>query len=61
MSKRILIVDDDKVNAQLLGGRLAKHDIEISYNFTGENVLEDIKKENPDLIILDIVSFFKIC
>ncbi len=53
--KKILIAEDDKFLTKLLSLRLEKSDFEIISSFDGEEAIEKIKKENPDLIILDLI------
>ena len=54
MSK-ILIVEDDKPLVDALNKKLIKSGFEIVLAYNGEEGLEKIKTENPDLILLDIV------
>lgn len=51
---KILIVDDDQDFAQLLGFDLKKRSYEIAFAGNGEEGLEKVKSEKPDLIVLDI-------
>ncbi|HPA47162.1 MAG TPA: SpoIIE family protein phosphatase [bacterium] len=51
--KRILIVDDSKLRVFLLQRSLAGEDYEISSAETGEEAIEHIRQENPDLVLLD--------
>jgi adenylate cyclase len=52
---RILVVDDDAVNARLLEGILAPRGHEVVVARTGEEALELVQREQPDLILLDVV------
>lgn len=54
MSK-ILIVDDEKDFVQMVIRILDKEGYEVSYAYRGEDGLEKIKNEKPDLVILDVM------
>ena len=62
---KILIVDDNKVNVELLRTQLKhyKYDLETAYD--GEEALDKIQKSHPDLVLLDLmmpkISGFEIC
>ena len=53
--KRILVVDDEKDIVELLQYNLEKEGYKISTVFSGEQCLENIKTELPDLILLDLM------
>ena len=54
MPKKILVIDDDRTNTTLLKARLeASHFAVVTAN-DGDVGLEVLKKEKPDLIILDV-------
>ena len=55
MDGKILIVDDDIDTLQLVGTMLEQQGIEIVAANDGEKALELAPKENPDLILLDIM------
>lgn len=55
MSKKILIVDDEKDIVKVLSARLMEHNYEIDAAFSGTEALAKIEKEKPDLIIMDIM------
>ncbi|MEK6256877.1 MAG: response regulator [Chloroflexota bacterium] len=55
MEGKILIVDDDIDTLQLVGTMLEKQGFEIIAANNGEKALELAPKENPDLILLDIM------
>ncbi|RMG67773.1 MAG: response regulator [Nitrospirae bacterium] len=63
--KKILIVDDEKTNLKLLSAILAPEGYEIYLAENGFEALEIVKKENPDLILLDIMmpemDGFEVC
>ena len=52
--KKILIVDDDQDFCQLLEFDLKKLGYELCCAFNGEEGLEKVGTEKPDLIVLDI-------
>lgn len=55
MAKRILLVDDDEDFITITQSQLQKagFNVEIAYN--GEECIEKVQKEKPDLILLDVV------
>jgi len=54
MSKKILVVDDDQVNVQLVKTRLEDNDLSVVTAFDGDVGLEKVRVEKPDLIVLDV-------
>ena len=54
MSKRILVVEDQPDNRQIIRDMLAPTDYEISEAEDGEQALAAIAKQRPDLILMDI-------
>jgi two-component system, cell cycle response regulator DivK len=54
MSKRILVVDDQPDNRQIIRDMLARSDYEITEAENGELALAAIAKQRPDLILMDI-------
>ena len=53
--KRILIVDDDHVIIRMIEGRLQAHGYEVISSTEAPVGLEFAMKNNPDLIILDVM------
>ena len=53
--KSILIVEDDEDIQQLVGYNLIKAGFQVEYADSGEEALGKIKKQYPDLILLDIM------
>ncbi|MBP0017250.1 MAG: response regulator [Cyanobacteria bacterium SBLK] len=51
----ILIIDDNPVNLEVLYGTLSKEGYEILVEMDGESGIEQARKNQPDLIILDIM------
>ena len=54
MSKRILVVEDQPDNRQIISDMLAPTDYEITEAEDGQQALEAIAKQRPDLILMDI-------
>jgi two-component system, cell cycle response regulator DivK len=54
MSKRILMVEDQEDNRQIIRDMLAGTDYEITEAEDGEQALAAIAKQRPDLILMDI-------
>jgi two-component system cell cycle response regulator DivK len=54
MSKRILVVEDQPDNRQIIRDMLAPTDYEIIEAEDGEQALAAIAKQRPDLILMDI-------
>jgi two-component system, OmpR family, alkaline phosphatase synthesis response regulator PhoP len=61
----ILVVDDNRENLELLEAYLEDIDCKTISAYDGPEALETIKKDNPDLILLDIMmpkmSGFEVC
>jgi two-component system cell cycle response regulator DivK len=54
MSKRILVVEDQPDNRQIMRDTLAPTEYEIAEAENGEEALAAIAKQRPDLILMDI-------
>jgi CheY-like chemotaxis protein len=54
MSKRILIVEDQPDNRQIIRDMLAASDYQITEAENGQEALAAIAKQRPDLILMDI-------
>jgi len=54
MAKKILIVDDERDYVALLGEILTTHGYEVSLAYDGQQAIDMVSKDKPDLIILDI-------
>ena len=54
MSKRIIVVEDQADNRQIIRDMLAPTDYEITEVESGEEALAAIAKQQPDLILMDI-------
>jgi len=55
MAKKVLIVEDEKVMAELLERKLTKEGYDVSVARDGEEGLKVMKKVKPDLILLDVI------
>lgn len=55
MQGKILVVDDEKAIANVVAFNLKKEGYDVIQAFDGEEALTTAQKENPDLIILDIM------
>ncbi|OGQ50083.1 MAG: hypothetical protein A3I09_02430 [Deltaproteobacteria bacterium RIFCSPLOWO2_02_FULL_47_10] len=62
---RILIVDDNKVNIELLKAQLKSYNYTIEMALDGEEALEKISKNPPDMVLLDLmmpkISGYEVC
>ena len=54
MSKRILVVEDQPDNRQIIRDMLAPTDYEITEADDGEQALEAVAKQRPDLILMGV-------
>ena len=54
MSKRILVVEDQEDNRQIIRDMLSVTDYEITEAENGEQALAAVAKQRPDLILMDI-------
>ncbi|MBF0533180.1 MAG: response regulator [Candidatus Omnitrophica bacterium] len=54
MAKKVLVVDDDKLNIVLMERRLTEKGYEVVLARDGDVALDKVEKEHPDLMILDI-------
>jgi CheY-like chemotaxis protein len=52
---KILVVDDQPINVQLLKRKLEREGIHVATAYTGQEALDNIKREKPDLILLDVM------
>lgn len=55
MAGRILVVDDERPIAEILKYNLEKEGFEVILAFDGEEAMERVLNERPDLVILDIM------
>lgn len=52
---KILVVDDQPINVQLLKRKLEREGIQVAAAHSGLEALDLVKKEKPDLILLDVM------
>jgi two-component system alkaline phosphatase synthesis response regulator PhoP len=55
MSKKILVVDDEKSIVKILKGYLENAGFEVLSAYDGDSALHFIRREKPDLILLDVM------
>ena len=64
-NKKILVVEDEKSLVEMLKMRLEKEGYSVIASYDGKDGLDKAKKENPDLIILDlmlpVMDGYKVC
>jgi signal transduction histidine kinase len=53
--RRVLLVDDDRLNIRILSGILKPEGLEIAEASSGEAALEEYARFQPDLVLLDVV------
>ena len=53
--KKILVVDDEKPISDIIKFNLEKEGYEVVTAFDGEEALEKVEQENPELIVLDVM------
>ena len=51
----VLVVDDQPINVQLLKKKLEREGIRITTAYSGLEALEQVRKDPPDLILLDVM------
>lgn len=63
--KRILLVDDEKDLAYAVTLQLEANNFEVLLAYDGQEALDKVRREKPDLIILDLmlpkIDGFKVC
>lgn len=55
MGKKILIIEDDRFLSSLMKARLEKEGFITTQAFDGEEALNLLKQEKPDLIVMDLI------
>lgn len=54
MERRILIVEDNEMNRDMLSRRLARHGFEVSVAVDGRAGIEAARSQQPDLVLMDL-------
>ena len=52
--KKILYVEDNEMNRDMLGRRLIRRDYEVIFAFDGQEGLDKMKSESPDVVLMDM-------
>lgn len=52
---RILVVDDQLINVQLLKRKLERHRMHVTTAYSGQEALDAVHAQPPDLILLDVM------
>ncbi|MFA6096796.1 MAG: response regulator [Candidatus Paceibacterota bacterium] len=55
MAKKIMLIEDEEILSGLLRRKLEENGYEVIVAFDGEEGIEIMKKQRPDLVLLDIV------
>jgi class 3 adenylate cyclase len=55
MAERILVVDDQRTNAEMVSGLLRTQGYEVEVALDGQGALEVVRSKGPDLVISDIL------
>lgn len=55
MEKKVLVVEDEKPIADILQFNLEKEGYRVAVAYDGEEALEKVKEETPDLVLLDLM------
>ncbi len=53
--KKILIVEDERALVEVLRDELARHKFDVVTAFNGEEAMEELRKEEPDFVLLDLL------
>ncbi|MEI8395403.1 MAG: PleD family two-component system response regulator [Rhodospirillaceae bacterium] len=65
MSARVLVVDDVMPNVKLLAAKLTREYFDVITAYNGQQALELVKRESPDIILLDVMmpgmDGFEVC
>ena len=55
LNKKVLIVDDEKAIVDILNHNLKREGYETLEAYDGEEAINLVKNENPDLVLLDVM------
>jgi len=53
--KKVMLIEDDRFLSSLLRARLEKDGVTVDQMFDGENAVERLTAERPDLVVLDLI------
>jgi DNA-binding response OmpR family regulator len=53
--KKIMVVEDDRFLSSLIKARLEKDGFIVQQTFDGEEAIQALKTDRPDLVILDLI------
>jgi DNA-binding response OmpR family regulator len=53
--KKVMLIEDDKFLSSLLRARLEKDGVTVIQMFDGENAIQCLSEERPDLVVLDLI------
>jgi DNA-binding response OmpR family regulator len=54
-AKKILVIEDDHFLSSLIKARLEKDGFNVLQSFDGEEAIQQLKRDRPDLVILDLI------
>ena len=55
MTKKVLLIDDDRDSVKYLAAILSNHGYDSDYAYDGSEGLRKVKQVHPDLIVLDVM------
>jgi DNA-binding response OmpR family regulator len=55
MAYKILVVDDEREVVETLKNRLLREGYAVTVAFDGQEALDKVKEDNPDVILLDLI------
>lgn len=55
MSKHVLIAEDDARLAEMMGKVLNKYNVRVTITYNGQEAVQALEKEVPDLLLLDVL------
>ena len=55
MTARVLVVDDLELNVKVLAAKLTAEYFDVVTAMSGAEALETIERENPDIVLLDVM------
>ncbi|HTT58025.1 MAG TPA: response regulator, partial [Opitutaceae bacterium] len=54
-ASKILVVDDQPINVQLLKRKLEREGMQVAAAYSGQEALDLVAQDKPDLILLDVM------